>query len=123
MRLAFCAACGSIDDLQHHHLITRGERGSDDEERNLITLCHGCHAKLRERRIKPGGLNPKGVAAREEAKARAEALRPVLAELAGKSANAIAAELSARGIATPKGGRWHAGTVIRVLRRLEEAVS
>jgi hypothetical protein len=23
MRLAFCVACGSTDDLQHHHLITR----------------------------------------------------------------------------------------------------
>ena len=49
MKLTFCAACGSKDDLQHHHLVTRGERGSDDE-RNLITLCDPCHAKLRERR-------------------------------------------------------------------------
>ena len=49
MRLTFCAACGVTDDLQHHHLITRGEQGSDDE-RNLITLCDPCHAKLRERR-------------------------------------------------------------------------
>jgi hypothetical protein len=31
MRLAFCAACGSAEDLQHHHLVTRAERGSDDE--------------------------------------------------------------------------------------------
>jgi len=31
MKLAFCAACGSLDDLQHHHLVTRGEGGSDDE--------------------------------------------------------------------------------------------
>jgi hypothetical protein len=49
MRLTFCAACGATEDLQHHHLVTRGERGSDDE-RNLITLCDPCHAKLRERR-------------------------------------------------------------------------
>jgi hypothetical protein len=49
MRLAFCAACGSAEDLQHHHLVTRAEGGSDDE-RNLITLCGPCHAKLRERR-------------------------------------------------------------------------
>ncbi len=43
----------------------------------------------------------------------------MLAELAGKSARAIAAELNARGVATPSGGRWHAETVIRVQRRLE----
>ena len=49
MRLTFCAACGSKDDLQHHHLVTRSE-GDSDDERNLITLCDPCHAKLRERR-------------------------------------------------------------------------
>jgi len=49
MRLIFCAACGTKDDLQHHHLITRSE-GDSDDERNLITLCDPCHAKLRERR-------------------------------------------------------------------------
>jgi hypothetical protein len=25
MNLTFCAACGATDDLQHHHLVTRGE--------------------------------------------------------------------------------------------------
>jgi hypothetical protein len=45
MKLKFCAACGSTDDLQHHHL-----EGDSDDERNLITLCGHCHAKLRERR-------------------------------------------------------------------------
>jgi hypothetical protein len=49
MRLTFCAACGVTDDLQHHHLVTRSE-GDSDDERNLITLCDPCHAKLRERR-------------------------------------------------------------------------
>jgi hypothetical protein len=48
MRFPICVACGSHDDLQHHHLVTRAEDGSDDET-NLITLCHGCHAKLHER--------------------------------------------------------------------------
>ena len=48
----------------------------------------------------------------------AEALRPILAELAGKSALAIAAALNERGVPTPRGGRWHAMSVIRVQRRL-----
>ena len=49
MRLTFCAACGVTDHLQHHHLGTRS-KGDSDDERNLITLCDPCHAKLRERR-------------------------------------------------------------------------
>jgi hypothetical protein len=68
--------------------------------------------------LRPPSLTPCALC--EEAKARAEALRPVLAEMAGKSARAIAAELNAREIATPSGGRWHAETVIRVQRRLED---
>jgi tetratricopeptide (TPR) repeat protein len=43
--------------------------------------------------VKLGGLNAKGIANRDEAKARAEALRPVLTELAGMSANAIVQDL------------------------------
>ena len=27
MKLTFCAACGSTDDLQEHHLVTRSEGG------------------------------------------------------------------------------------------------
>jgi DNA invertase Pin-like site-specific DNA recombinase len=53
------------------------------------------------------------------AKARAEALRPVLEELAGQSANAIAKALNERNVATPTGSPWSAKTVIRVQRRLE----
>ena len=45
--------------------------------------------------------------------------RLVLAELkdAGMSARRIAAELTARSIATPNGGRWHAQTVLRMMYR------
>jgi hypothetical protein len=50
MKLPFCAACGLTDELQHHHLVTRGEGGGDGEG-NLITLCYGCHMKLHERQI------------------------------------------------------------------------
>ena len=40
----------------------------------------------------------KSVQTHNEARARAEALRPIFVELAGKSANAIAAELNKRGV-------------------------
>jgi DNA invertase Pin-like site-specific DNA recombinase len=65
-----------------------------------------------------GGLNAGGIKNRDEAKERAEQLRPIFAELAGLSTRKIAAELNARGIATPAGGRWHAVTVKRVMSRL-----
>jgi DNA invertase Pin-like site-specific DNA recombinase len=48
----------------------------------------------------------------------AERLRPVLTELEGLSANAAAAELDRRGIATMRGGRWHARSIIEVRSRL-----
>jgi DNA invertase Pin-like site-specific DNA recombinase len=68
---------------------------------------------------KLGGMRDKSIQTRDEAKARAEDLRPLLAELSGKSANAIAAEFNRRGVATPTGSPWSAKTVSRVQKRLE----
>ena len=136
MKLAFCVACGSTDDLHHHHLVPRSKGGSDDEA-NLITLCTGCHDKLQvgayehSQRTAAGlaaakargvelGSYGKVLAAKQAAAAanRAETLRPILTELTGKSARAIAVELNARQVPTPSYGSWHAMTVIRVKRRL-----
>jgi DNA invertase Pin-like site-specific DNA recombinase len=49
---------------------------------------------------------------------RAEALRPVFAELAGMSAHKAADELNARKVPTPTGRPWSPQTVIRVRGRL-----
>jgi DNA invertase Pin-like site-specific DNA recombinase len=51
---------------------------------------------------------------------RADQIKGLLAELAesGMSTRRIAAELTARGIATPFGGRWHPQTVKRVMERV-----
>ena len=68
--------------------------------------------------VKLGGLNAKGVRNHDEARARAEALRPVLSELSRLSANAIAVELNKRNVATPTGNPWSSVTVIRVQKRL-----
>jgi DNA invertase Pin-like site-specific DNA recombinase len=90
-----------------------------EKERRLISdRTKDALAAKKAQGVKLGGLNAKGIANRDEAKARAEALRPILAELSSLSARAIASELNARGIATPSGGKWHAETVIRVQRRL-----
>jgi DNA invertase Pin-like site-specific DNA recombinase len=72
-------------------------------------------AKAKGRKL--GG--PRGQSAGKRAAVeRGEALRPVFAELAALSANAAAAELNARKVATPSGSPWSALTVIRVRARL-----
>ena len=49
-----------------------------------------------------------------------ERLRPVFAELEGMSANAAAKELDSRGIATPRGGKWTARSIISIRARLKD---
>jgi DNA invertase Pin-like site-specific DNA recombinase len=72
---------------------------------------------------KLGGMRDKSIQTRDEAKARAEALRPLLAELSALSANAIAIELNKRGVATPTGAPWSAKTISRVQKRLKAFAS
>jgi DNA invertase Pin-like site-specific DNA recombinase len=67
-----------------------------------------------------GGTNAKSIETKAAAMQRAEALRPVLADMADLPLTA-AAELNRRKIATPAGGEWHAQTVIRVRERLAAA--
>ena len=91
-----------------------------EKERRLISQrTKDALAAKKAQGVKLGGLNAKGVRNQAEAKERAEALRPILAELAGQSTRAIAAELNRRAMPTPNGGPWSSMTVIRVQRRLE----
>ena len=48
-----CALCGCHDTLQIHHVVPRGEGGSDFPE-NLITLCSKCHAQAHGIDVYPG---------------------------------------------------------------------
>jgi hypothetical protein len=70
------------------------------------------------RGIKLGGTNAKSLAFQTEAAERAEALRSVMDELSGLSARAAADELNKHMVATPKGGKWHASSVLLVRERL-----
>jgi DNA invertase Pin-like site-specific DNA recombinase len=76
-------------------------------------------AKARGIRLGRNGADRLAPAYRAEAVGRARQLAPLLAEWkdAGMSARRMAAELTARGIATPSGGRWHAQTVLRMIDR------
>ena len=90
-----------------------------EKERRLISQrTRDALAAKKAQGVKLGGLNAKGIQNREEAKARAEALRPVLTELSSMSARAIAAELNARGITTAQGKPWTSVQVLRVRARL-----
>ncbi len=40
-----CQACGSMQNLQVHHLKFRSQSGGDVEQ-NLITLCFDCHSSV-----------------------------------------------------------------------------
>jgi 5-methylcytosine-specific restriction endonuclease McrA len=40
-----CQVCGSMQQLQVHHLKFRSQSGGD-EEQNLITLCPECHVQV-----------------------------------------------------------------------------
>jgi len=93
-----------------------------EQERRLISQrTREALAAKKAQGVKLGGHNAKGIANRDKARERAEPLRSVLAVLAGLSQGKMAAELNARHIPTPEGGRWHAVTVKRVLSRLDEA--
>ena len=43
-----CQVCGSMQNLQVHHLKFRSQAGGD-EEQNLITLCEECHTRIHRR--------------------------------------------------------------------------
>jgi DNA invertase Pin-like site-specific DNA recombinase len=90
-----------------------------EKERRLISeRTKAGLAAARKRGIKLGGRNEQSDRNAAGAAERAEVLRTVFGELRELSANACAAELNARGIPAPNGGRWFAVQVIRVRERL-----
>jgi ATP-dependent DNA helicase RecQ len=40
-----CQSCGAMSNLEVHHQLFRSHSG-DDSEKNLITLCATCHARV-----------------------------------------------------------------------------
>jgi hypothetical protein len=54
MKLNYCALCGSIDSLEHHHVLPKSLGGSDDSD-NLLTLCATHHVQLHN--LSPGRIN------------------------------------------------------------------
>src|ERR1700720_4181619 len=75
-----------------------------EKERAMISRrTRDALAAKKSQGVKLGGLNAKGIQNRDEAKDRAEQLRPIFTELTGRSARAIATALNERKIVTPTG--------------------
>lgn len=91
---------------------------AEKERRMISRRTKDALAAKKAQGAKLGGLNAGGIRKRDEAQQRAEELRPVFAELQGKSARAIAVALNDRKIPTPTGAAWHSVTVLRVMKRL-----
>jgi DNA invertase Pin-like site-specific DNA recombinase len=77
-------------------------------------------AKVRGIRLGRNGADQLAPAYRAQAMERARQLAPLLSELksAGMSARQMATELTARGVPTPNGARWHGQTVRRMIDRI-----
>jgi DNA invertase Pin-like site-specific DNA recombinase len=93
---------------------------AEKERRMISDRTKAALKAAKERGVQLGGVRAKSIENQQEAKAFADALRPVFAELAGFSARKAAAELNARGITTPEGSKWFATQVIRVRGRLAQ---
>ena len=90
-----------------------------EKERALISRrTKDALAAAKKRGVVIGGMREKSLEVQQAAAQRAEALRPVLAELVELSHRAAAAELHRRGITTADGKPWHSMQVQRVRRRL-----
>jgi DNA invertase Pin-like site-specific DNA recombinase len=95
-----------------------------EKERRMISIrTKEGLARAKARGVKLGGENERSRFNKAEAETRAQALRPILLNIIGDrdemSATAIAAELNRRKVETLRpGSRWHAQTVIRIMRRL-----
>jgi DNA invertase Pin-like site-specific DNA recombinase len=73
-------------------------------------------AKARGQRL---GNAEIGTARKEEANAHAQHLRPIVEPLRALPAKRISIILNERGVTAPRGGKWQAIQVIRLLSRLE----
>lgn len=101
-----------------------------EKERRMISMrTKEALARARARGVKLGGENEQSLLNKQEAAARAQELRPIIADILSSSegemsANAIAAELNRRKVKTLRpGAQWHAQTIIRIMRRLGISVS
>lgn len=108
-----CALGRNVDPFTLHIYAALAE-----QERRMISQRTSAGLQAAKARGVQLGNPALAQANKEAAAQRDEALREVLVELAGQSFRAIAEELNARGISSPRGGTWSKTTVGRVMERL-----
>jgi len=89
-----------------------------EKERRMISARTRAALKAAKARGIVLGNPQQAVRNRQLAQAKAEHLRPLLTELKQLSSRQIAAQLTLRGVATPRGGKWQSPTVLRMMDRL-----
>ena len=94
---------------------------ADQERRMISERTKAALAAAKARGVKLG-YQPKADANKAAAAARDAELRPLLVELSSCSLRDIAAELTARSIAAPRGGARNTMTGMRAMKRLGLAV-
>jgi DNA invertase Pin-like site-specific DNA recombinase len=93
-----------------------------EKERALISeRTKAALAAAKARGVRLGSSRVAADANKAAAAARDAALQPILQELSGRSYRDIAASLTERGIAAPRGGTWNQVAVMRARRRLSLA--
>ena len=93
---------------------------AEQERRMISERTRQALAAARERGVVLGNAK-QALINKNESTTRAESLRPHLEGMAGLSARAIAAQLTARGVPAARGTVWSAKTVLRILDRLRAA--
>jgi DNA invertase Pin-like site-specific DNA recombinase len=90
---------------------------AEQERRMISERTKAALSQAKARGVKLG-YQPTADANKAAAATRDAELRPVLAELVGKSYRDIVQVLTERSIAAPRGGAWNAITVMRAMKRL-----
>ena len=90
-----------------------------EKERRMISARTRAALKAAKARGVVLGNPQQAARNREVARAEAETLRAVLTELKHLPSRQIAIELTLRGVATPRGGKWQSPTVLRMIDRLD----
>jgi DNA invertase Pin-like site-specific DNA recombinase len=91
---------------------------AQQERRMISERTKAALQAAKERGVQLGTSRVAAEANKAAAADRDAAIRPILAELAGKPLRALAAALTERAIPAPRGGAWNQVSVMRAMKRL-----
>lgn len=128
-RSVAAAFASAVRDLQANGITARRAIADELNRRGVPTERNGrwhyttvVRMMTRLGMVKPAsGAAGAGAASRRASQVRARTLAPLIRQLQSAGTvtpKALAMELNARGIRAPRGGKWHATTVGRLLGRL-----